>query len=112
MVNVPWCHDCDRPEGLCECSPEQDLQDYHAGVVAGLMAEITRVKAEAASALLALEGERDALREALKPFATCIDRLAPGEDISHWALGDALNHGLTVEHVLRAQAALSKSEHT
>jgi hypothetical protein len=66
---------------------------------------------ELASALLALEGERDALREALKPFATCIDRLAPGEDISHWALGDALNHGLTVEHVLRAQAALSSSEH-
>lgn len=22
MVNVPWCHDCDNPDGLCTCQPE------------------------------------------------------------------------------------------
>lgn len=21
MPNVPWCHDCNRPDGLCECEP-------------------------------------------------------------------------------------------
>jgi hypothetical protein len=78
MVNVPWCHDCDRPEGLCECSPEQDLQDYHAGVVAGLMAEITRVKAEAASALLALEGERDESAKFVKKLQTALMFWMPG----------------------------------
>jgi hypothetical protein len=78
MVNVPWCHDCDRPEGLCECSPEQDLQDYHAGVVAGLMAEITRVKAEAASALLALEGERDAAVGHVRKLQTALMFWMPG----------------------------------
>lgn len=20
MVNVPWCHECDNPDGLCKCS--------------------------------------------------------------------------------------------
>ena len=47
------------------------------------------------------------LEAALRPFAECIDRLAPGDDIAHWRLTDALDHGLTVEHVIRARTALS-----
>src|SRR5690348_6311584 len=64
---------------------------------------------EAASTIERLEQERDALREALRPFATCIDRLAPGDDIAHWRLTDALNHGLTVAHVHAAAVALNQT---
>jgi hypothetical protein len=67
-------------------------------------------KAKAAADLIvSQEAEIEKLREALKPFATCIDRLAPGDDIAHWRLTGALNHGLMVAHVLAARLALSEN---
>jgi hypothetical protein len=82
---------------------------------------IGRDCAEAASALLALEGERDALREALKPF---VDLLSVSEESARKEGRDPANvpdeqmvmsfqhvPGLNVGHFRRARAALSSSEH-
>lgn len=67
MVNVPWCHDCDNPLGLCSCEadPDQDLRDYHHGVVA----ELQKTIAAKDAAIERLLAERDEARRALRPFA-------------------------------------------
>ncbi len=43
MVNVPWCHKCDEPDGLCKCEAVKSeakkplatrLEEYRASMVA------------------------------------------------------------------------------
>jgi hypothetical protein len=38
MVNVPWCHDCNNPDGLCTCPETLARQERD------LAAKIERLK--------------------------------------------------------------------
>ncbi len=31
MVNVPWCHDCNKPEGICTCPKMEEVTQDSRG---------------------------------------------------------------------------------
>lgn len=83
MVNVPWCHDCGNPDGLCTCDdasvPEQDFRDYHHGVVAELQKTIA-AKDATIERLVAETKGYDELMAAQNAIVRAVWDLLGGED--------------------------------
>lgn len=92
-------------DDYAEQEAESDFADF-ADSYRRAASEIERLKARALSA----EGERDRLREALRPFAAEADArstLALGPDIDDWPVGGT---ALTLGDLRRARQALGETK--